>query len=94
MSFYILKDTVPDPPPPPEPGVAAVNLILEDLIVNPIKIHADNDDLGTIDLTNLENDETPDPTPSTVADQDFPRPLRAWHVPTPRTHWITIKINL
>ena len=73
---------------PHEPEVTHVDQFLEDLIVNPIQIHDlpdDFNDLGTIDLTNLANDDTPEPTPPTIGDKDTPRPLRALHVPIPRT---------
>ena len=74
----------PTPPPPPttEPEVTYVDQFLEDLVVNPIQIHDlsdDFNDLGTIDLTNLANDDTSEPTMTS------PRPLRALHVPIPRT---------
>ena len=83
------KDTVYDPPPPAtEPEVSQVDEYLEDLITNPIKVHNISDDLndvGTIDLTTLANNDTSDPTPPIIGDKDTPRPLRALHVPISRT---------
>ena len=89
MARPTTKDTVSDPPPPTppsppttEPEVTYVDQFLEDLVVNPIQIHDlsdDFNDLGTIDLTNLANDDTSEPTMTS------PRPLRALHVPIPRT---------
>ena len=71
------KDTVSDPPPPPatEPEVSQVDKILDDLITSPIQIHNiwdDLNDLGTIDLTTLANNDTADPTPPNIGDKDTP----------------------
>ena len=83
-------DTVSDPPPPPatEPEVSQVDKILDDLITIPIQIHNISDDLndlGTIDLTTLTNNDTADPTPPNIGNKDTPQPIRALHVPISRT---------
>ena len=81
------KDTVSDRPPPPpatEPEVSQVDKILDDLITSPIQIHNISDDLndlGTIDLTTLTNNDTADPTPPNIGNKDPPPPP-----PPPPTH--------
>ena len=65
------------PPPATEPEVSQVGKILDDLITSPIQIHNisdDPNDLGTIDLTILANNDTADPTPPNIGNKDNPPP--------------------
>ena len=65
----------PRPPPATEPEVSQVDKILDDLITSPIQIHNISDDLndlGTIDLTTLTNNDTADPTPPNIGNKDTP----------------------